>query len=227
MPGAAVLAAQAAQGAGAGYVKLLGWAAGVPADLVVDQLPLAEVLTDSRFSALLSGPGLGRDAAARERLVIALSEPIPTVLDADALVLLAPRYLAEREAPLIATPHEGELFALERAFDLDGSGSKVARAEALARSTGMVVVAKGADTMIAAPDGRTAFAPRASSWLSTAGTGDVLAGAIASRLASGTDPFMAACEGVWLHGEAARHTPAPFTAGQLARAIAAAFAGCL
>lgn len=227
MPGAALLAARAAQGAGAGYVKLLGEGAGAPADLVIDRQPLAEVLTDSRFAAVLVGPGLGRDAAARERLATALSEPISAVLDADALILLSPRHLAERQAALIATPHDGELFALERAFGLDGSGSKVARAEALARATGMVVVAKGADTLVAAPDGRVAFAPGASSWLSTAGTGDVLAGTIASRLANGADPFAAACQGVWLHGEAARLTPAPFTAGQLAEQVARAYAACL
>ena len=227
MPGAALLAARAAQGAGAGYVKLLGEGAGAPADLVIDRQPLAEVLTDSRFAAVLVGPGLGRDAAARERLATALSEPISAVLDADALILLSPRHLAERQAALIATPHDGELFALERAFGLDGSGSKVARAEALARASGMVVVAKGADTLVAAPDGRVAIAPRASSWLSTAGTGDVLAGTIASRLANGADPFAAACQGVWLHGEAARHTPAPFTAGQLAEQVARAYAACL
>jgi len=227
MPGAALLAARAAQGAGAGYVKLLGAGEGAPPDLVVDREPLAEVLTDSRFAALLVGPGLGRDAVARERLAIALSEPIPAVVDADGLVLLSPRNLAEREVPVIATPHEGELFALERAFGLEGAGSKVERAEALARMSGMVVVAKGADTVVAAPDGRVAFAPRASSWLSTAGTGDVLAGAIASRLANGADAFAAACEGVWLHGEAARHMPAPFTAGQLAEQVARAYAACL
>lgn len=227
MPGAALLAACAAQGAGAGYVKVLGPAEGAPPDLVVERRPLAEVLTDNRYAALLVGPGLGRDAAARESLALALSEPIPTVVDADALILLSPRNLAERDTATIATPHEGELFALERAFGLEGSGSKVERAEALARMSGMVVVAKGADTLVAAPDGRVAYAPRATSWLSTAGTGDVLAGAIASRLANGADPFAAACEGVWLHGEAARHAAAPFTAGQLAAQVARAFAICL
>jgi hydroxyethylthiazole kinase-like uncharacterized protein yjeF len=227
MPGAALLAARAAQGAGAGYVKLLGEATAAPPDLVVDRSPLADVLSDSRYAALLVGPGLGRDAVARERLAIALAEPISAVLDADALVLLGGRQLAERSAPLIATPHDGELFALERAFGLDGAGSKVQRAEALARASGMVIVAKGADTLVAGPDGALAFAPRGSSWLSTAGTGDVLAGAIASRLACGVEAFNAACEGVWLHGEAARRTPAPFTAGQLAEQVASAYAACL
>ena len=88
----------------------------------------------------------------------------------------------------------------------------------------MVIVAKGADTVIAAPDGRLALSPRASSWLSTAGTGDVLAGTIASRLANGADPFAAAWQGVWLHGEAARRCPPAFRAGMLAAAIRSAYA---
>jgi ADP-dependent NAD(P)H-hydrate dehydratase / NAD(P)H-hydrate epimerase len=228
MPGAALLAAQAAQGAGAGYVKLFGAAVpGAPCDLVMDDRPLAEALSDKRLSALLVGPGLGRDGIAREALAMALAEQRPTVLDADALVLLAPRLLAEHDAPLIATPHEGELRALEQAFGLDGAGGKVGRAQALAKAANMVVVAKGPDTIIAAPDGRIAFAPRASSWLSTAGTGDVLAGTIASRLACGEEAFDAVCQGLWLHAEAARLCAPPFTAGQLAEAVRSAYAACL
>lgn len=228
MPGAAVLASLAAQGAGAGYVKLFADSKrNVPADLVVDQGALTDVLADDRNTAVLVGPGLGRDAAARERLAVALADPVPAVVDADALILLAPRALAERSAATVATPHEGELMALERAFDLDGTGSKPARALALAQVSGMVVVAKGPDTVIAAPDGRLACAPRATSWLSTAGTGDVLAGCIASRLAAGADAFAAACEGVWLHGEAARRSPPAFTAGQLGQMVPAALAACL
>jgi hydroxyethylthiazole kinase-like uncharacterized protein yjeF len=228
MPGAAVLAGIAAQRAGAGYVKLFAESKrNVPADLVVDQGALSEVLADDRHTAVLVGPGLGRDATARERLVVALADGVPVVVDADALVLLAPRHLAGREASVIATPHEGELVALERAFDLDGAGTRPERALALAEASGMVVVAKGPDTVIAAPDGRLACAMRASSWLSTAGTGDVLAGVIASRLATGREAFDAACEGVWLHGEAARLCPPAFTAGQLAEAVPLALAACL
>lgn len=228
MPGAALLAAMAAQGSGAGYVKLLADAPGsAPADLVVDPAPLAEAVADSRYGALLIGPGLGRDAAARERLAIVLAAPVPAVVDADALVLLGPRLLAERSAPLIATPHEGELLALERAFACTGSGSKAQRAAELAGRSGMILVAKGADTVVAAPDGRIACAARASAWLSTAGTGDVLAGTIASRLAVRADPFAAAGEGVWLHGAAARRCPPAFTAGQLALAVRDAYAACL
>ncbi|MCJ2182027.1 NAD(P)H-hydrate dehydratase [Novosphingobium sp. 1949] len=228
MPGAAILASLAAQGAGAGYVKLFADnKRNCPADLVVETGPVSDLLADHRNAAILVGPGLGRDGAARERLAVALADPAALVVDADALVLLSPRLLAERTAPAIATPHEGELVALERAFDCDGGGTRAERAAALARASGMVIVAKGPDTVVAAPDGRLACAPRASSWLSTAGTGDVLAGTIASRLAAGSDPFASACEGVWLHGEAARLCLAPFTASQLAERIPAALAACL
>ncbi len=220
MPGAAVLAARAAQGAGAGYVKLLGREIfSAPPDLVCD----SDVLADPRLNALLIGPGLGRDDAARSRLAAALAVCKPAVLDADALHLLQ---IAPRQ-PVIATPHEGELRALEATFGCAGTGSKVERAGALARASGMVIVAKGPDTVIAAPDGRIACAPRASSWLSVAGTGDVLAGTIASRLATGAEVFAAACEGVWLHGEAARRCPPAFTAAQLAARVACAYAACL
>lgn len=228
MPGAALLAAHAAQGAGAGYVRLHADAPlAVPNELVVSTQPLAEALSDKRMAALLVGPGLGRDGKAREKLTLALAEQIPAVLDADALVLLAPRLLAEHASPVIVTPHEGELLVLERAWELDGTGSKVDRAVALALASGTVVVAKGADTVIAAPDGRLALAQRASSWLSTAGTGDVLAGAIASRLANGAEAFEAACQGVWLHGEAARLCGPAFAAGQLAETVREAYAACL
>jgi hydroxyethylthiazole kinase-like uncharacterized protein yjeF len=228
MPGAALLACAAAQGAGAGYVKLLAdHAPQVASDLVVDTTRLAEAVADQRIAAALVGPGLGRHAEARERLVTTLASPIPAVIDADALMLLGERQLSERDAPLIATPHEGELTALERAFECDGAGSKADRALALARDSGMVIVAKGPDTVVAGPDGRIACAPRASSWLSAAGTGDVLAGIIASRLAAGSEPFAAACEGVWLQAEAARLSGPAFSASQLAKAVRLALAACL
>ncbi|NND49712.1 MAG: NAD(P)H-hydrate dehydratase, partial [Rhizobiales bacterium] len=228
MPGAALLACEAAKGAGAGYIKLFSEKAGnTPLDVVVDSGKLSKVLTDDRNTAILVGPGLGRDAAALERLVIALADPVPAVLDADALVLLAPRLLAERKAAIVATPHEGELKKLEQSFELAGVGSKPERALALALASRMVIVAKGPDTVIAAPDGRIACAPRVTSWLSVAGTGDVLAGTIASRLAAGSDAFAAACEGVWLHGEAARSCSPAFGAAKLANAIPGALSACL
>lgn len=228
MPGAALLACKAAMHGGAGYGKLLADVApaAAPAELVIDTRPLDEALGDRRISAALVGPGLGRDEAAQARLIAVLGRDCPTVLDADALMLLKPAMLAGRSAQLVATPHEGELAALCAAFGIAAEG-KLARASALASAVGIVVVAKGPDTVIASPDGRIALAPPASSWLSVAGTGDVLAGILLSRLASGASAMAAACEAVWLHGEAARLSGPAFTAGELAGRVAQAYAACL
>lgn len=229
MPGAALLAARAAMHGGAGYVKLLAGHShpAAPADLVIDESPLANALDDPRFDALLVGPGLGRGDAPRVRLEQALATGKSLVADADALVQLTPGMLDGRSAPLVVTPHEGELAALERSFNLSSKGSKPSRSAALARDLGAVVVAKGPDTVVAAPDGQLVFAYAASPWLSTAGTGDVLAGILASRLATGTDPLTATSEAVWLHGEAARLAGPAFSASQLADHVAAAYARCL
>jgi hydroxyethylthiazole kinase-like uncharacterized protein yjeF len=227
MPGASLLAATTAQHAGAGYVKLLAAAPDprTPPDVVTDSAPLAEALADSRMAAVLVGPGLGRDDAARDALAAALRRARAVVIDADALVLLAPALLPEGK-PILATPHDGELEVLCRSFGVIAEGRR-ARALALARVSGMVVLAKGPDTCVAAPDGRLALAPPAPSWLSVAGTGDVLAGIAASRMAAGSDPFAAACEAVWLHGEAARRAGVAFTPSQLAERVPEALAASL
>jgi hydroxyethylthiazole kinase-like uncharacterized protein yjeF len=229
MPGAAMLSARAAMHSGAGYVKLLSDYVhpGTPADLVVDGGALSDSLADIRINALLVGPGLGRDDVVRKRLQDALQRDLPTVLDADGLAILQPAMLAKRTQPLIVTPHEGELAALESAFGLSGDGGKVDRAFALAKALDAIVVAKGPDTVVASPDGRIGFAGRVSSWLSTAGTGDVLAGIAASRLANGSAPFAAACEAVWLHAEAARGAGPAFTAMELALCVKGAYAASL
>jgi hydroxyethylthiazole kinase-like uncharacterized protein yjeF len=155
-----------------------------------------------------------------------LAADLPTVVDADALMLLTPDWLAGRSAPLVLTPHAGELARLLDAFSIEAEG-KVSQARAVAAATRGVVVAKGPDTVIAAPDGRTVLAPSPTSWLAVAGTGDVLAGVIASRLAATGDPFAAACEAVWLHGEAARQAGPAFLASDLAKAISRAYAAAL
>lgn len=227
MPGAALLAARAAQHGGAGYVRFLGVVTGAPPDLVADPQPLEQALTDGRYTAFVAGPGLGRDPDARKRLRNVLTSHVPVVLDADALMLFEAADAGANVQPRIITPHEGEFVALERAFKLPGVGTKADRAVELAAACAAVVVAKGPDTVVARGDGRVALATRGSSWLSTAGTGDVLAGVIASRLATGLDPFEAACQGVWLHGEAARLCGPAFTAGQLAEAVQSAYAACL
>jgi hydroxyethylthiazole kinase-like uncharacterized protein yjeF len=155
-----------------------------------------------------------------------LAADLPTVADADALTLLTPGMIEGRSAPLILTPHAGEMARLAKSFGIDGEG-KIAQARALAAATRGVVVAKGPDTVIAAPDGRLVLAPSPTSWLAIAGTGDVLAGIAASRLAAGPDPFVAACEAVWLHGEAARQAGPAFLASDLAKAISRAYVAAL
>ena len=225
MPGAALLAAKAAMHGGAGYVKLLGEGGAVPPELVAETGPLAESLDDKRISAVLVGPGLGRDEQAKSRLAAVLAAEHPAVIDADALTLLGPG-----AAPLtgaVLTPHEGELAALEKSFSLPGTGLRRDRALAVARATGAVVLLKGADSLIATPDGTLVLAPAAPSWLSVAGSGDVLAGVLASRLAVHGEPLRAAEEALWLHGEAARLAGSAFTAGQLADAVRAAMAAAL
>ncbi|MGB3472731.1 MAG: NAD(P)H-hydrate dehydratase [Erythrobacter sp.] len=227
MPGASLLSAQSAMRAGAGYVKLLGSGAGykAPAGLVRDDGPLEQTLADDRIRSIVVGPGLGRDETASETLAKVLSVGKATVIDADALHLLTPDRVAA-DGPVIATPHDGELEALCRAFGVVAEG-RMGKARALAKVSAMVVVAKGPDTYIASPDGRLSIATPASSWLSVAGTGDVLAGIIASRMATGGEPFDAACQGVWLHGEAARICGAAFTADDLAASVSDALKTCL
>jgi hydroxyethylthiazole kinase-like uncharacterized protein yjeF len=225
MPGAVLLAAKGAMHGGAGYVKLLGDGSAVPPELVADRRALADSLADRRLSAVLVGPGLGRDGAARDRLATALSSGHPLVVDADALVLIEPG-----DAPLpnaVLTPHEGELAALEDSFGLPRTGLRRDRALAVARASGAVVLLKGADSVIAASDGTVICAPAAPSWLSVAGTGDVLAGILASRLAVHGEPLRAAEEALWLHGEAARIAGPAFTAGQLGEAVQGAVAAAL
>lgn len=228
MPGATLLACAAAMRGGAGYVKLVSDPAPAqrPPELVADTGPLDQALEDPRIGAVLTGPGMGRSPAMRERLQVVLGGSGPLVLDADALVLLKPEMLEGHERPLVATPHEGELEKLATAYGIDET-SKLHTARVLARASGMVIVAKGPDTIVAAPDGRVAIARAASSWLSVAGTGDVLAGLIVSRLATDAEPFAAACEAVWLHGEAARLAGPVFTAAELVDRIPAAYAACL
>jgi len=217
MPGAAELAAHAAMRAGAGYVTLLGDTAGAPHALV--RAPLTDAaLANDRIGAVVIGPGLGRDDRARARLDAALAAGHPLVIDGDALRLLDPERIAALGLPVILTPHAGEFDALFGGSDAD----KITRARDAAVRADAVVVFKGADTVVAAPDGRVRIAHGASDWLSTAGTGDVLAGAIGAMMAARLDPFAAACAGVWLHGDAARWSGPAFIADDLADALRSA-----
>jgi len=162
------------------------------------------------FAALMLGPkvraacvGPGAGPAARGVAAAALEMGKPVVLDADALTAFAGEAdhlarLVRRDArAVVLTPHEGEF---GRLFP-DIAGSKAERALAAARQSGAVVVLKGADGVIAAPDGRAAIMGNAVPWLATAGSGDVLAGFITGLLAQGMPGFDAACAGCWLHAE--------------------------
>jgi len=210
MPGAIALAASAAARSGAGYVR-------VSTSRPIDHLPAAVVqtdtalLTDPRIGCILVGPGMGD---LPQVLTLALTSPAPKVIDADAIGQVGePERLKSQDA--ILTPHEGEF---GRLFG-DLPGSKPERALAAAARSGAVVVYKGADTLVAAPDGRLGFAPPAPAWLATAGTGDVLAGIIAALRARGLPSFEAACAGVWLHGRAAERAGPGMIADDLLAAL--------
>ncbi len=228
MPGAPTLAGEAAMRAGAGYVKLASNHShpDPPAELVIER-DASALLSDERVGAALIGPGLGRDARAIERLAAVLDSGKPAVIDADALHLLDPDVLEGVDCSrLLLTPHEGELAAVCKVFAIDAT-TKSAQATGLRDATGVTVLAKGPDTLIAPCDGGLVFFRGASSWLSAAGTGDVLAGIAASRLAGHGDPARAAEEAVWLHGEAAPIAGPAFTAGELARAVGLSLAAFL
>lgn len=200
MKGAARLVASAAVRSGAGYVVLAGdpEATGIPLS-IVHRTPDA-ALADARVSAIIVGPGLGRTGAAEASVMQALQTGKPVVLDADALHLIRPGQIARHTAPVILTPHKGEFEAMFGKLP----GSKIDQALAAAAASGATVIFKGADTVVASPDGRVGLSAQSSPWLSSAGTGDVLAGIAGAMLARGLDAHDAACAAVWLHNRAAR-----------------------
>jgi hydroxyethylthiazole kinase-like uncharacterized protein yjeF len=219
--GAARLAARSALRAGAGLVTIASpsdaLAVNAAANLAVMVRPvdgsaeLTLLLADRRLNTVVLGPGGGVGEAMRELIRAALDGPRAVVLDADALTTftgglaaLKAAIQARGGATTVLTPHQGEfarLFSTEP--DVFAQASKLTRARAAARHAGAVVVLKGPDTVVAAPNGRASIADNAAPWLATAGTGDVLAGFIAGLLAQGMPGFEAASAAAWLHGEAA------------------------
>jgi hydroxyethylthiazole kinase-like uncharacterized protein yjeF len=219
--GAARMAARGALRAGAGLVTLASPrdalavnAAALTAVMVraVDTpVEFAELLTDRRYNACILGPGAGVGERTCDFVQTALSAQRSLVLDADALTSFAtaPERLFEsiklsRDPQVVLTPHEGEF---PRLFsDLSNkhpNRSKLERVRAAAERCGAVVLVKGPDTTVAAPDGRATIAANAPPWLATAGAGDVLSGIVGGLLAQGVPAFEAASIGVWMHGEAA------------------------
>lgn len=201
MTGAARLAAGAARRVGAGLVTVASGGCGDlyrggEAGLIVDDAPLAVQVADGRRNAWVCGPGLGVEAAATA-LPVLIGGGRMVVADADALGMAAgaPERLLGAS---VATPHGGEFVKVFGPIGED----RIAAVRAAAVRIGGVVVLKGADTVVAGPDGRVVVNDNAPPWLATAGAGDVLSGVIGGLLAQGMPAWEAACAGVWLHGAA-------------------------
>ncbi len=219
--GAARLAAMGALRAGAGLVTIASprdaLSVNAASSLAVMVRPveaaveLEHFLKDPRFNAVGIGPGAGVTLRTRDMTLMALAGERSVVVDADALVSFADHAdtlfaaLAQNRNGVL-TPHAGEfakLFGKTMEQIPASSASKLLAARAASGRSGAVVVYKGADTVIASPDGRAAINANAPPWLATAGSGDVLTGLITGLLAQGMPPFEAAAAAVWIHGEAA------------------------
>lgn len=234
--GAARLAARAALRAGAGLVTLAS-----PGDaMMVNAAHLTAVmlrrcdgaeglrglLADARFNAVALGPALGVGTATCDMVAAALGAGRLVVLDADAITSFEGRaaaltgLLAGAGGQAVLTPHAGEFARLFAGRDeVTRPASKLERARRAAALIGGVMVLKGPDTVIAAPDGRAAINANGSPYLATAGSGDVLTGLIAGLGAQGMPPFEAACAGVWLHGAAGQNLGPGLIAEDLPEAI--------
>ncbi|MCW8970957.1 MAG: NAD(P)H-hydrate dehydratase, partial [Rhodospirillales bacterium] len=183
------------------------YASGPPGTIVApfdDLDSLSAILSDTRKNAVLVGPGGGVGQEMREKVSLVLGSGKGCVLDADALTSFADGREALLDAlheGCLLTPHEGEY---TRLFGRDGGDDRLTMARKAASLCGAVVLLKGADTVIAAPDGRAAINVNAPPTLATAGSGDVLAGIALGLIAQGMPVFEAACAAAWIHGEAAR-----------------------
>ena len=243
--GAARLAAQAGARAGAGLVTVAS-----PSEaLVVNAAALTDImvrradgvegldglLSDPRRNAVVLGPGAGIGANTRSQVDLVLASGRAAVLDADALTsfegeagVLAAKVKGHGAFQTIITPHDGEfsrLFSKEK--DILQVKDRLSRARKAAKFLGIIVVLKGPDTVIAAPDGRAAISTNGTPWLATAGSGDVLAGAIGGLLAQGHPAYESAAAGVWLHAEAGRKVGPGLLAHDLPLAMRAVIAGLL
>lgn len=227
--GAARLSAAAGLRAGAGLVTLLSPAPATEVNAaqltavmlrqVDDVTDLEALLGDPRLSAFVLGPAFGDFEKARAYVTALRGRPL--VLDADGITAFRDRpealfeIYAGGDGDLVLTPHDGEFARLFPDIAADPGLSKVERVRKAAARSHAAVVLKGADTVIAAPDGRALINANAPPWLATAGSGDVLAGIIGAHLAQGMPAFEAAAAGVWRHGEAGRRAGAGATAEDL------------
>lgn len=236
MTGAARLAAAGARRAGAGLVTIAAprsafaiYSTASPGILVKPLVPGASgesafrgYIADRRRNAILIGPGAGVTAATRRLALSALKGGgKAVVLDADALTVFAKAPAALFKAicgSVLLTPHDGEFARL-----FPGRGDRLARSRKAARQSSAVVLLKGPDTVIAAPDGRAAINENAPATLATAGSGDILAGIAAGLMAQGMDAFDAGSAAAWMHGAAAE----AFGPGLIAEDLAEELPGVL
>jgi hydroxyethylthiazole kinase-like uncharacterized protein yjeF len=219
--GAARLTARGALRTGAGLVTIASPRAALPVNAAASLAvmvraadgadELRALLADKRLNVVALGPGLGVSAHTRKLVEAALDGECAVVLDADALTSFAenPNVLfaaiSAKTRPVVMTPHQGEFSRLfNGALQALGKTSKLVLGRMAAKTSGAIVLLKGPDTIIAAPDGGAALTENAPAWLATAGSGDVLAGIIAGLLAQHMPAFESACAGAWLHGEAGR-----------------------
>lgn len=229
LTGAARLAARATRRTGAGLLTVVAPEAALPAFRAdwpgAMALPMERwdgLLADRRLGPVLIGPGGGAGPALRQAVAAVRETGNSLVLDADGLASYAgePQALAGLlDADCVLTPHQGEF---DRLFGKD-EAPRLVRAHQAAVAIGAVVVLKGADTIIAAPDGRAAINANAPPTLATGGTGDVLAGIVLGLKAQGMPGFEAACAAVWLHGAAAQRV----SAGLIAEDVIDALPGVL
>ena len=233
--GAARLSAEAGLHAGAGLVTLLSPATALSANAahltaimlkeVGDESQLAALIEDKRLETFVLGPGFADPEKARAYAGLLAGEGRRLVLDADGITAFrdAPQALfalfRDGAPHLVLTPHDGEFARLFPDLANDDALSKIDRARQAAARSHAVVILKGADTVIAAPDGRALVNANAPPWLATAGSGDVLAGIVGAHLAQGVPTFEAAAAAVWRHGEAARIAGEGLTAEELPPAI--------
>jgi len=231
--GASRLAARAALAVGAGLVTLIGnraaleeQAAHVTAIMLKEFDPECDSL-DDRVRAVAIGPGAGVTPGTQKQVLKMLQGNIPVVLDADAITVFCEnsqllfKHLSSND---VMTPHVGEF---GRLFPELAMEEPVAAACAAARLAGCVILLKGPDTVIAAPSGRCAVNRHSSSWLATAGSGDVLTGLICGLLAQGVDSFAAAAIGAWLHGDIGFRAGPGLTADAMPDYIPLVLRGCL
>lgn len=232
MAGAAQLSALAAQAAGAGYVKIFAQSEiSAPQHSIVteqfgDTAKLEQLLSDDRITAVVVGPGLGRGEDAQQILSTTLQTSRPMVVDADALMVLAgevAKSIASRSAPTVLTPHMGEFSAIKKKVH----GAKINELRSLSEECKAVILLKGPDTLIANDSGEVTVAGTSCSWLSTAGSGDVLSGIIAARLCSNDNAFAATGESQWLHTRAAQLAGPAFSPEDLIDRLSDALGECL